>query len=282
MSKWSSGRASVLVFPALVMFPALILSGGPAHAAGQPAGGAPARESAIDPQAKDALTRMSDAFKSLPAFSVHEDITREQVLNGDLKVQKSSSADVIVRRPDRLKASVVGDDDKKRAIFFDGKTVTLYMPTRNYYARMDAPGTIGAAIDTAESRYGLDFPAPDFLRMASGEDFAKGLTAAGEVGKSRVGNTDCEHYAYRSADVDYQLWVETGDKPPLPRKLVITSKKDPTQPEYTAIVTWDLAPTIDDAAFTFRPPEGATEIAFGTPPAGHPKMPRPKPAPAKK
>ena len=270
-------RATVLIFHAIALsFPMITLSGVAGSAATQAPSNAPARETAIDPQAKEALTRMSDFFKSLPALSVHEDITREQVINGDLKVQKASSADILVRRPDRLKADVVGDDDKNHTIFFDGKTLTVYMPNKKYYAQMDAAGTLAATLDAAESRYGVDFPAPDFVRLASGEDFAKGLTAAGYVGKSRVAGADCEHYAYRTADVDYQMWIEAGDKP-LPRKLVITSKKEPTQPAYTAVVTWDLSPRVDDGSFAFTPPDGATKIAFGTPSPGTPKNSKPQP-----
>jgi hypothetical protein len=76
---------------------------------------------------------------------------------------------------------------------------------------------------------------------------------------------ECDHYAYRSADVDYQVWIASGQ--PLPLKLVITSKKLPAAPEYTAEMTWDLKPKIDDGSFAFTPPEGATKIPFGVPPA---------------
>jgi hypothetical protein len=273
MGTWKTARVSTLVFAAV----SLSISAGPAATA--LAATAPTRQSAIDPQARDALTRMSAAVKSLPEFSVRGDITHEQVINGDLKVQKSSSADTLVRRPDHLKSDVIGDDEKSHTLFFDGKTLTLYTPARKYYAQVDAPGTIGAAVDKAQSSYGVDLPVSDFLRMAD-DDFAKGLTAAGDVGKSRVGNADCEHYAYRKADVDYQLWIDAGDKP-LPRKLVITSKKEPTQPEYTAILTWDLSPKIDAAAFAFTPPEGATEIPFGAPPPRQSKHTKAQVAPPK-
>jgi hypothetical protein len=99
--------------------------------------------------------------------------------------------------------------------------------------------------------------------MTSSDEFTRDLTAAGYVGKSRVGGVDTDHYAYRTGEIDYQVWIQTGDKP-LPRKLVITSKKQPAQPEYTAVMTWDLSPKIDDASFAFTPPEGASKIPFAT------------------
>jgi len=267
MGNWSHVRASILV-------PALFLAGssGSSRAATQEAS-QPAP--AVQPQAKDALTRMGDAFKSLPAFAVHQEITREQVIDGDLKVQKSSTADILVRRPDRLRGDVVGDDDKNHSFFYDGKTLTVYLPTKKYYAQIAAPSTVGATIDMAESNYGIDFPTPDLLRVVSGDDFIEGLTAAGYVGKSRIGDAECDHYAYRKAEVDYQLWIDTGDKP-LPRKFVITSKKDPAQPEYTTSMTWNLSPKVDDAFFVFTPPEGATKIPMASvKPEKKPQMTQP-------
>ena len=253
MGKWSHVRASILV-------PAVFLAlANPSLAATQKA---PEQGPAVEPQAKDAVARMGEAFKSLPAFAVRQEITREQVIDSDLKVQKSSTADILVRRPDRMKAEIVADDDKNHSVFYDGKTLTVYVPGKKYYAETAAPNTLGAMIDKAESDYGIDFPTPDLLRMASEDEFSAGLTAAGDVGQSRVADVECDHYAYRNAEVDFQLWLETGDKP-LPRKIVITSKKDPAQPEYTAILTWNLAPKVEDAAFVFTPPEGVTKIPMG-------------------
>jgi hypothetical protein len=269
MRKWSHVRASILIPARLSLAAVASLTAASSLAATHEAPKTPA----VDPQAKEALTRMGEALKALPAFGLHQEITREQVIDGDLKVQKSTTADILVRRPDRMKADVVGDDDKSHALFYDGKTLTVFVPAKNYYAQAAAPNTIGATIDMAESNYGIDFPTPDLLRAASGEGFSEGLTAAGYVGKSRVGDDECDHYAYRSAEVDYQLWIETGDKA-LPRKFVITSKKDPAQPEYTAVNTWNLSPKVDDATFVFTPPEGATKIPMGALKPAHANKPQ--------
>ncbi len=276
MRKWSHVRASILI-PARLALAPLAAVASLAAASSLAATQEVPKTPAVDPQAKEALTRMGEAFKALPAFGLHQEITREQVIDGDLKVQKSSTADILVRRPDRMKADIVGDDDKSHSLFYDGKTLTVFVPANNYYAQTAAPNTIGATIDMAASTYGVDFPTPDLLRAASGEDFSEGLTAAGYVGKSRVGDDECDHYAYRNAEVDYQLWIETGDKA-LPRKFVITSKKDPAEPEYTAVNTWNLSPKVDDAAFVFTPPEGATKIPMGAvkpAPAGKPQTTQP-------
>ena len=218
---------------------------------------------AVDPDATAAMARMGDFLRSLPAFGLRENVTREQVINGDLKVQKSKVAEVTVLRPGRLKYEGRGDDDKHVVVFFDGKTFSVYSPDKKYYSQVDSPGTLAAMIDMAEAKYGLEFPSADFLRTAV-EEYAltKDVVAAGDVGKSNVDGADCEHYAFRKKDVDFQVWVENGERP-LPRKIVITSRDEPTQPEYVAVMTWNLEPKIDESTFTFKPPEESTQIPFG-------------------
>jgi hypothetical protein len=273
MTKRSGIRAWIRLLPVVL----LGTFTGAVVAATQPAPAPTTTEPAVAPQAKDALSRMTDYLKSLQSFSVHEGITRDQVINGDLKVQKSTVADVVVRRPDRARADFVADDeDRSRMVFYDGKILTEYYPAKELYAQMDATGTIGEALEAAQSRYGVEFPLADFLRAVSADDLAKDLTAAGDVGKSRIEGADVEHYAYRTKDVDYQLWIESGDKPLL-RKIVITSKTRPSQPQFAAVLTWDLSSKIDDAKFAFTPPEGAAKIPFGSPGLSAAKPPAPQP-----
>jgi hypothetical protein len=279
MTKRGSFRASFLV-PTLSIVAALL--GG----AGMPSVDAATRhtpapttsaksEQTVEPQAKDALTRMAAYLKSLPSFAVRQEAARDQVINGDLKVQKSSASDIVARKPDRLKVDTVADEsDKSHSIFYDGKTLTIYYPATKYFAQMDAPGTIAETIGTVESRYGTDFPLADFLIEASGPGLTSDLTGAGYVGKSRAGGVETEHYVYRTKDVDYQLWIQSGDKPLL-RKIVITSKKEAHHPQFTATLAWDLSPKTDDARFVFAQPPGATQIPFGLPPGATPPVKAP-------
>ena len=46
-----------------------------------------------------------------------------------------------------------------------------------------------------------------------------------DVGPSVVGGVTCEQYAFRQADIDWQIWIQLGDYP-LPRRLVATTTTD--------------------------------------------------------
>jgi hypothetical protein len=76
-----------------------------------------------------------------------------------------------------------------------------------------------------------------------------------------VGGATCNLYAFRQEGVDWQVWIQKGNYP-LPRKLVITTLTDEARPQYAATYRWDLAPSFNDTAFTFDPPEDALRVAL--------------------
>ena len=74
---------------------------------------------------------------------------------------------------------------------------------------------------------------------------------------STVSGVPCHQLAARGGGVDLQIWVEQGDRP-LPRRVVITYKAEPGQPQFRADLTdWDLAPELKDDFFAFEAAEGA-------------------------
>ena len=93
-------------------------------------------------------------------------------------------------------------------------------------------------------------------KRASTRDF---LTEAMAVGPARIGTVLCDQYAFRQEGVDWQVWIEQGDKP-LPRKLVITTISEEAHPQFSALYTWNLQPTFKASTFTFTPPQDAHAI----------------------
>jgi hypothetical protein len=89
----------------------------------------------------------------------------------------------------------------------------------------------------------------------------KEITVASDIGPGVVEGVTCEHYAFRQPGVDWQIWIQNGSYP-LPRKLVITTMTDEARPQFSSVYTWNLAPSFNDAAFTFDPPDDAKRIGF--------------------
>ena len=88
------------------------------------------------------------------------------------------------------------------------------------------------------------------------------LTSAFPAGTEAIGGVNCDHYALRHKDVDWQIWIRQGENA-LPCKLVITMTHDPAMPQFSAVYRWSDDPPPGPEAFAFKPPAGANPITFG-------------------
>ena len=90
----------------------------------------------------------------------------------------------------------------------------------------------------------------------------KGLKHALYVGEGLVRGVKCHHLAFDKDDIQWQIWIDAGEKP-LIRKLLINQKKLPAEPQWTAYLTdWNFSPQLSDNLFAFTPPEKATKTKF--------------------
>ena len=223
----------------------------PAHAADKP-------NPNIDATALAALQKMGSYLRSLSAFRVQADTTDEDVLEDGQKIQYSGSADILASTPNHLRAEELSDR-RHRILYYDGKMLTLYAPRVGYYASIGAPPTIAQLAKTLDKEYELSIPLEDLFLWGSAGWDSTGITSVMDVGPSLVNGTTCEQYAVRQKDIDWQIWVQLGAYP-LPRKIVISTRTDAERPEHTVVYTWDLAPSFNDAVFTFNPPQGVRRV----------------------
>jgi hypothetical protein len=214
----------------------------------------------IDAQAMEALNRMGAYLRTLKDFQVEAAVTSEDVLTSGEKLQFTHTSTILAHLPDKLRAEVVGDQ-KDRLFLYDGKTFTLFARRAGYYATVPAPPKIGELIDVVKDKYGITIPLLDLFRWGGPRASTNEITAASEIGPGVVGGVTCEHYAFRQPGLDWQVWIQLGDHP-LPRKLVITTTTDDARPEHTSVLTWNLAPSYNEATFVFEPPPDAHKITF--------------------
>src|SRR5437016_661379 len=204
----------------------LVTAGWPQPGHAQPAG--------IDPQAEKLLRRMSDYLASRQQFTAKAESTLEVVLTSGQKIQFDSPATLEVSRPNKLRAHRKGDIVNQE-FFYDGKTLTLFSPRENLYATTAAPPTIDETLDFAREKLDIIAPASELLYKNAAEKMLKESSSGFVVGPSVVGGVKCTHSAFRGSEVDWQIWIEDGDKP-LPRKFILTSKKLAGQPEFTVSI----------------------------------------------
>jgi hypothetical protein len=248
---------------ALLLGCAAALAGLPAHAQSSAATtGAVAPD--VDPRAVEALKKMSAYLQTLQTFRLTSEASLDVITVQDQKVQLDMLTTYQVKRPG-IRIDWVSDQ-KNRQFYYDGKAFTLVAPTLGYYATVDAPPTNREFLAALYDKTGVELPLADLFRWAeadSEEDIAK-LTSAFSVGTATLDGAETDHWAYRTADYDFELWMEQGDRP-IPRKFVLIDRSDPTLPSFTARLTWQLNPTLDPAVFTYVPTGTASAITFASP-----------------
>jgi hypothetical protein len=226
--------------------------------AGQPKDTGGPGTAAVDREATTALEKMGTYLRSLKSFQVKATTTRDEVSADGQKIQFASTADMLVQRPNRMRAELTSDA-QHRLFFYDGKTFTIWADLPGYYASVPAPATLSELSDRLEEKFSIELPLRDLFLWGSDRSKIDDLKAAVDIGPSQVQGTTVEHFAFRQNGLDWQIWIQKGDYP-LPRKLVITTLTDDARPDYTAVLDWNLAPSFNDAAFGFDPPSGAKRI----------------------
>jgi hypothetical protein len=231
----------------------------------------PPPEAKVDPKARSLVQAMSQFLGSQPKLSFRAEGSTEVVLKSGEKVEFDHASTVRVKRPNALRSDREGEI-AKLSLFYDGRTFTLAGQEKGNYAVAAAPPNLDEAIDVARQKLGIEAPGADLLYSKPYDALMEDVVSGTYVGKVALDGVPCHHLAFRGNESDWQIWIEDGPRP-LPRKLVITSKKVQGEPEFrVALSQWNLAPNFDPTTFRFTPPPGATRIDFlppqGAPPTG--------------
>jgi hypothetical protein len=237
---------------------ALLVAGGLGTAAAQQPAPASAPAPVREAKAIEALAAMGKYLRSLKSYAVHADTAIDEILENGQKLQFAGAVDYRVQMPNRLRAEV-RTDRKTRDVVYDGKTITQFAPRMGYYASIAAPGTIAETLAMVDQKYDVEIPLADLFFWGTDKSGVDDIKAAAYIGPAKIGGKSCDHYAYRQEGVDWQVWIETG-KQPLPCKMVITTTSEAAQPQYSAVLKWDLAPKFGADTFKFAPPKGARQI----------------------
>ncbi|WP_295445944.1 DUF2092 domain-containing protein [uncultured Thiodictyon sp.] len=218
------------------------------------------------PDPNQIVAQMCAYLKSLDHFSYRAEVTDDQVYTGGKKLQFGFTAETFVQRPDKLRVNAAGDLLDKQFLF-DGKTLALFDAAEKVYATAAVAGDIETALAKADGELRFRVPLGDLSSPKLCEHLGKDQGHALYVGPSMVGGVPTAHLAFDRPDIQYQLWVATGDQP-RPVKVVINQKTLPAAPQWTATLSdWNTTQRPPPGAFVFSPPPGVQKIPFAPPPA---------------
>ena len=210
--------------------------------------------------AEKLLKAMTDYVVAQKTISVTYDSDIEIITSSLQKIQFTSSGQVQLSRPDKLRATRTGGY-RDVEIVYDGKLLTVNNKDSKDYAQIDAPGTAEELMDVLREKHGVVAPGADLLMSNVFNILMLDVIEAAVIGKGVIDGVECDHLAFRNVETDWQIWIEPGAKP-IPRKYVITSKGIGEAPQYTLrIKEWKTDVAAD--AFAFKADAAAKKIAIG-------------------
>lgn len=202
----------------------------------------------IDPQAAEILQNMSYFLGSKDEYTFKAEVMFDQLVNSNRKIQYSAEEKVYLKKKGGMTIEYVSDLGGYKLWFQDGNLTVLELPT-NLFSIATLPATIDQALTKLQKDYNFTPALSDFLFINTFRVLTENVTSASYFGTSKVFGVRCDHLAFVQQDIDWQIWVEIG-KRQIPRKLVITYKNLPGQPQFIAILKdWVIDKPITNFAF---------------------------------
>jgi hypothetical protein len=240
------------------IFPAALLVGLSSPALAQDAAGT----QQITPEAQAVLDRMTNYMKGLQAYSIQAHGTRDEVIDHGYKLQHNET---------RLAAGAAAEPDAR----LDQRRPAqprVRLRRQDHHHQLarrqrlchDAGDRQSRHADWRPARSGVELPLIDVLYQATAGTLTEQVRTGQVVGDSEVEGVPCDHLAFRQVDADWQLWVEKGARA-LPRKIVITTRNEVGDPQFSAVLTWNTQPKFDKNSFVFAPPKDARHIRSCSP-----------------
>ena len=210
-------------------------------------------------QAKTLVKAMSDYLAAQKTISFDYDSSLDIVAKDGQKLALASSGTISLSRPDKIRANRSGGFADVELVF-DGKTISLFGKNAKAYGQVEAAGTIDQLVDVLRDKYKRPVPGADLLMSNVYDELMPQVKDTKDLGSGVVGGVECNHLAFRAGDVDWQIWIATGDRP-YPCLYVITSTKVAGIPEYRLLIrNWKTGSDVAADDFTFKAPADASKV----------------------
>jgi hypothetical protein len=218
-------------------------------------------EPAIDAPVRAVLARPCSVLSAAKTVTYPAEINFDSVLPSYVKLQYAAEMDTAIARPDKLAITYKSDLGAK-AIWYNGKTLTILDPPHRSYASIPAPDSIDAMLVKTAQEKNVSIPLEAFDFEHPCERVYPKIQRGKYVGVNDVDGVDCDHLAFVQSELDWQVWIDRSSVP-LPRKIVITYKQLPAQPQWAAVFSnWRFNRKLPAALFQPKIPSGMIQTSF--------------------
>ncbi len=259
--RWISFRSIRGAAAALTVAAAVLLWSGPAPARGE----TPAAGEEQGGEAMEILMRMANYLAQAQSFSVNVRSGYDAIQEDGERIEFGEQRRVQLQRPDRLRVDVERSDGERGMVLFDGTAITAFKAGDNVYAAVEQPGTVDGALVYLVRDLQLTLPLARMFHTKLPQQLEQLVQSVDYVEEDALFDVPVDHLAFRTAEVDCQFWIARGEQP-LPRRVVLTYREIPGQPQFWADFSgWNLAPEVSADRFVFTPPNGAEKVPFVIP-----------------
>jgi hypothetical protein len=221
--------------------------------------GLAASANADEAYAKNKMKAMSDYMAAQKTISFGYDADLEIVTPDHQKLMLANSGTVDLSRPNKVRAMRDGGFSNVEMIF-DGKILTVLHKNANAYAQADVPGTLDHLIDELRDKFHKPVPGADLLLSNIYDQLMPNVTDTKDLGSGVIGGTECDHFAFRTQEVDWQIWIAQGDRP-YPCRYIVTTKLVDQGPQYSVQMRdWKTGSEVATDNFAFVNTTNAKKI----------------------
>lgn len=243
-------------------------------AAARPGTAAEPAQTKSQAEAAAILQRMAQYVAGLTSFTVKFRDGYDVVQASGQKIEFGETRSMSVARPDRLRVDEISSDSRHDLAVFDGRTITVYDADAQAYAQASQPGSVDDALVYYVRDLRMRMPLALMLTTRLPAELSSRVQSVDYVESTEQWGAPADHIAGRTANVDFQFWIQQGAKP-LPLRVVISYRNEPGQPQFWAnLADWDTAPKFGPGTFEFQQPAGARRIGFAVQAQGAPRQPQ--------
>jgi len=213
-----------------------------------------------DPAALALLKRMCDRLQAARTFTVRGRVSVELPLPDGILATFFNEYDTSVRRQDGLAVRRHGDLSAF-SFAYDGKAMTVYVPSKGSWGTTSAPATLDAMLPVAGEQLGLNMPFDELLVADPYAAITAGITDAALAAQATVQGKQLQHVVLLSPELRIEYWIDPGTA--LPVRSLVVYVYHPLQPHFEVeFAEWKLDPKLPAATFQLPMPKGATQVDF--------------------
>jgi hypothetical protein len=212
--------------------------------------------------ARSSVKKMSDYMAAQKAISFDYDTNFEVVSKEGQKLGLASSGSMKLNRPDKIRATRAGGFANVEYVF-NGKTLAMLGKDANAYSQVEWTGTLDQLVDELRNKFHRPIPGADLLMSNIYDQLMPEVVDSKDLGSGLVNGVECDHLAFRTKDVDWEIWIAQGSHP-YPCRYVVTSTHVEKSPQYTVDIRgWKTGAQVAPDSFTLKVPTGARKLNPG-------------------